>query len=301
MKKKILSLFIVFSMLAAFVPAAHAWTQESNGNYTGLCEDGTAKWTYTPSTDTVTISGTGYAVITDTCDIFEIIPMGSINNDPYMEPAYNVVVEEGITGICVMNFGDVRSITLPDSLTEIGSYSFHSCKISNIIIPDNITKIGEYAFSDCKSLTNVTIPKGMQSINANAFADSPITDVIYKGTTAEWQKFPLNNIYSFPKELANANVHCSDGSAPPPPAPPHGMYTVSGNSTTFHVPVDVSAMPSGFELFSVHIWISDGNGVIKGSNYCWYDIAGCNGTVDLRVPGKLSVGDRVHFTIWPIW
>ncbi len=312
MKKKILSLLLAFSMLAAFVPAVYAETQDANGNYTGMCEsywDSTsqseisskAQWTYNPSTDTVTISGTGYASITDMCDIFNVVPMGSVNNNHNMQPVYNFVVEEGITGITIMNFGDLRAITLPDSLTEIGGYSFDRCDISNIIIPDNVTKIYEFAFSDCKSLTNVTIPKSMKTINANAFADSPVKDVIYKGTKAQWQQFPLSNIYSFPKELANANVHCSDGQADPPPAPPHGMYTVSGNSTIFHVPVDVSAMPSSFSMFSVWIWVSDAAGVIKGSNYCWYDIDGCSGTVDLRVPGKLNVGDRVHFTIWPIW
>lgn len=131
MKKKILSLLLAFSILAAFVPAVYAETQDANGNYTGMCEsywDSTsqseisskAQWTYNPSTDTVTISGTGYASITDMCDIFEIVPMGSINKYPDRQPAYNFVVEEGITGITVMNLKDIRAITLPDSLTEIG-------------------------------------------------------------------------------------------------------------------------------------------------------------------------------------
>jgi hypothetical protein len=45
-------------------------------------------------------------------------------------------------------------VTIPDSVTSIGSYAFSGCtSLTSIIIPDSVTSIGNYAFSNCTSLT----------------------------------------------------------------------------------------------------------------------------------------------------
>jgi len=49
---------------------------------------------------------------------------------------------------------NLKSVTLPDSITEIKTYAFYRCNsLTKITIPDSVTSIGEYAFSDCKNLT----------------------------------------------------------------------------------------------------------------------------------------------------
>ncbi|MGN0854582.1 MAG: leucine-rich repeat domain-containing protein [Kiritimatiellia bacterium] len=61
-------------------------------------------------------------------------------------------------------------VTIPDSVTSIGSYAFYGCSsLTNVTIPDGVTSIGSYAFEYCSSLTNVTIPDGVTSIGSSAF------------------------------------------------------------------------------------------------------------------------------------
>ena len=48
-------------------------------------------------------------------------------------------------------------MTIPDSVTTIGSYAFSYCSsLTSITIPDSVKSIGDYAFHDRSSLTSVT-------------------------------------------------------------------------------------------------------------------------------------------------
>ena len=59
----------------------------------------------------------------------------------------------------------ITSITIPDSVTEIGEYAFYDCKYAKTInIPKSVKTIGEYAFYKCKSLEQISIPNGITKI-----------------------------------------------------------------------------------------------------------------------------------------
>ncbi len=61
-------------------------------------------------------------------------------------------------------------ITIPDSVTNIGNYTFGGCSgLTGITIPDSVTTIGDGAFEDCTGLTNVTIGNSVTSIGGDAF------------------------------------------------------------------------------------------------------------------------------------
>ena len=54
----------------------------------------------------------------------------------------------------------ITEVTIPNSVTNIGSYAFQNCGgLASIDIPNSVTNIGGYAFSGCSGLTSIIIPK----------------------------------------------------------------------------------------------------------------------------------------------
>lgn len=54
-------------------------------------------------------------------------------------------------------FKGLRSVEIPDGVTNIGKYTFAESSLTSITIPSSITKIGDYAFKDCDDLEKVNI------------------------------------------------------------------------------------------------------------------------------------------------
>ena len=64
-----------------------------------------------------------------------------------------------------------KSVTLPDSVTDIEAYAFEENKnVETVIIPDSVVNIYSYAFHSCDSLKKVTIPGSVKNIYSYAFA-----------------------------------------------------------------------------------------------------------------------------------
>ena len=62
------------------------------------------------------------------------------------------------------------NITIPNSVTSIGTGAFRDCSgLASITIPNNVTSIGGSAFSGCSGLTSMTIPNGVTSIGGSTF------------------------------------------------------------------------------------------------------------------------------------
>lgn len=64
----------------------------------------------------------------------------------------------------------LKSVTLPDSITEIGNSAFYYCtSLNTIAIPDGVTSIGDKSFAGCKSISAITIPDSVNKIGEYAF------------------------------------------------------------------------------------------------------------------------------------
>jgi hypothetical protein len=70
---------------------------------------------------------------------------------------------------------NLRSVTIPEGVTDIGDSTFFNCTaLTDIALPSTIRRIRSRAFSS-SSLTNITIPDSVKNIDFgvynNAFSD----------------------------------------------------------------------------------------------------------------------------------
>ena len=91
----------------------------------------------------------------------------------------NITIPEKIEGYPVTKIKDsafsncktLKSIIIPNSITEIGWWAFQWSGITEIVIPNSVNKIGESAFSYCENLSSVTLPSNLKEIPASLFAN----------------------------------------------------------------------------------------------------------------------------------
>ena len=76
----------------------------------------------------------------------------------------------GIKANAFKNNTSLKSITMPNSIQEIGSYAFAGCTaLESVTIPTSVTKIAQYTFSGCTSLKTITLHSGIVELGAFAF------------------------------------------------------------------------------------------------------------------------------------
>ena len=115
----------------------------------------------------------------------------------------DVIIPSEIEGRPVTGIGEdafkacknIKSVTIPSSITYINAYAFFDCDyITSIVIPESVKTIGmgafencdqlatvtlntgltdiaDYAFQHCKVLTGLTLPEGLVTIGSGAFQD----------------------------------------------------------------------------------------------------------------------------------
>lgn len=72
--------------------------------------------------------------------------------------------------------GNIKSIIIPEGVTEIGSYAFSQNQLTDIVLPSTLQKIGEQAFYD-NYINEIIIPDNVELIGEHAFAFNNITRV----------------------------------------------------------------------------------------------------------------------------
>jgi hypothetical protein len=126
-----------------------------------------SQFTYTTNNGTITI--TGYAgtnndvVIPSTIDG---LPVTSIGTNAFLNAYYTVT-----------------SVTVTDSVTNIGDGAFSGCgMLTNVTMGNGVTSIGDGVFYECTSLTSVMIPNSVTSIGNAAFDNcTGLTSVYFQG------------------------------------------------------------------------------------------------------------------------
>lgn len=181
------------------------------------------------------------------------------------ENLVNVKIPDSVTKIgrdAFWNTG-LKEIELPNSVEEIGDYSFGYCiNLEKVYLPEGVIKIGNRAFSNCPKLLSITIPSSVTNIDSNAFGyttpdfteSSAITMVderdapkvegfkiyCYKGTAGE--DYVINNGFDYEYLEAEPTEAKTEPSSESEPA----IEATTGSSAvqTIAQPSDVNPVQS---------------------------------------------------------
>ncbi len=87
----------------------------------------------------------------------------------------NTIIPDSVTEIGWYSFlgcTGLTNIKIPDSVTELGMFSFAFCTgLNSIVIPDSVTEIGVKSFLGCTGLTSIVIGKSTNIINDHVFSN----------------------------------------------------------------------------------------------------------------------------------
>ena len=118
------------------------------------------------------------ATLAQAADFTYTTNSGSITITGYTGPLGDVVIPDAIDGLPVTSIGDsafldwtnLTSIRIPDTVTSIGADAFDGCEnLTNLTIPNSVTSLGSLALSGCTRLSGLTIPSSLRIIEEGAF------------------------------------------------------------------------------------------------------------------------------------
>lgn len=161
-------------------------------------------WSFDPETGKMTISGTG--------------AMDNYEHRKYtlyrhlLAKVKTLVIEDGITSIGSYAFNSMAmtSVSFPNSLEILGSYAFGKCTgLTEVVVPEGVTIIGSKTFTNC-SFTKLTLPSTVKYIDMKCFASTPLADVYYNGTKADWALIEISSQAQGNATLLDSNIHYQD-------------------------------------------------------------------------------------------
>lgn len=211
--------------LEDYVETPDGGSQTDSSNH-GTWANGS--WQYDDSTNRLFVTGSGELTST-----FKTSDGKALNLASYLsnKALTSIVLTEGITGVGAdvffTDYGiDVQSVSLPNTLTSIGSNAFRNIKAKKFKISANLSSIGanafygsnvnsfdlsdtkveaigNYAFANCKNLTSINLPKVLKTIGDGAFYSSSLKSVDVPQSVASIGKAAFTDCLSLWKVKIN--------------------------------------------------------------------------------------------------
>lgn len=101
-------------------------------------------------------------------------------NEEHLKANANKIVQDKLNSVKLIDKDTipdihkqyVTSITIPNSVTEIGEHAFLNCiRLKSLIMPNSITKINDVAFGNCRVLKLINLSKNLNQIGLAAFIE----------------------------------------------------------------------------------------------------------------------------------
>ncbi len=121
-------------------------------------------------------------------------------------PLENILLPQSLEEIGLYTFGEcskLTSISLPKSIVAIEEGVFFQCSsLESVTIPDGVTRLGKSAFQYCVSLTSIVIPVSVTCIDEWAFHYCNSLLFVYYGGTED-QRWDIS-VYRENEALSNS-------------------------------------------------------------------------------------------------
>ena len=180
--KRLISLLVAVCMMITMLPlsAVTAFAADTASS-TGTASYGDYEYDYTINTKDGTATITKFRVLVDGLYDIDIpselggFPVTAIGNDAFSacSALRKVTIPDSVTSIGTLAFSNLSNLTtlsLGKSIKTIGEYAFFTCnRLPSVTIPQSVTSIGHLAFGNC-GLHTLTIKGPIESMGSHAFA-----------------------------------------------------------------------------------------------------------------------------------
>lgn len=119
----------------------------------------------------------------------------------------SIIIPNSVTeidGFAFSSCSALKGITIPNSVTEIGSSAFASCTaLTTVKFPNSLTEISKSLFENCSSLESITIPSSIKSVYWYAFSNcKALSNVVIEDGEVELEFYgsafygcPIKSLY----------------------------------------------------------------------------------------------------------
>ena len=219
----------------------------------------------------------------------------------------NIVIPETYKGRAVVAINasafrglvNIKSVTIPDTVTSIGSSAFKGCtSLTGVTIPDSVASIGYEVFYNCANLTSVTIGNGVTSIGERAFYGcSSLASVTIPDSVTSISSSAFSGCSSLTRidvDPDNAYYKSIDGNLYNKDGKTLIRYAPGKTDTTFSIPDGVTYMGvSAFEDCTSLTSVTIPDSVTSIRNSAFY---GCSSLASVTIPDSVTYIDNAAFS-----